>query len=99
MPLIDWYDLSANALWIAALALLLATTGYAWWQAGIRRESVRRTLARPTFQTAVNLCGVLFTAGAGLAENRIWAQALWALLGLGFAAAAAAAWRERRPAE
>ncbi len=99
MPLIDWYNLGVNALWITALALLLTAAGYAWWQAGLRRESVRRTLARPAYQMAINLCGVLFTAGTGLAESRPWARALWALLGLGFAASAVAAWRQHRPQE
>ncbi len=96
MQLIDWYRLGVNALWITALALLLAAAGYAWWQAGLRREGVRRTLARPACQTALNLCGALFTAGAGLAESRPWAQALWALLGLGFAWQAFANWKDAR---
>ena len=44
--MIDWYNLFANALWIFALALALATLGFARWGARMEGEKLKTVLNR-----------------------------------------------------
>ena len=61
--MIDWFNLFANALWIAALALVLAVLSYASWSAGVRGSSLLDTLALRGPQSWLNLAGLLFSSG------------------------------------
>ncbi|RMF50735.1 MAG: hypothetical protein D6755_00755 [Anaerolineae bacterium] len=95
MKLIDWYALSANALWIVSLALVLSLLGYAWWESGLQGRPWRQVLQTPASQWKLNACGVLFCLGVGLTAAHWWEQALWALLGVSFAGQGWMAWRNR----
>ncbi len=61
--MIDWLDLTANAIWIVGCALALAVLSYSSYQAHLRRERMRAVLGRPSYQAALNLAGALFAAG------------------------------------
>ena len=82
--MIDWYNLFANSLWILALALALATLGFARWQARMEGEKLKAVLNRAGWQKSLNLAGVIFCAGLALTTDVWWEQLLWAILGLLF---------------
>jgi hypothetical protein len=79
--MIDWYNLFANALWNFALALALATIGYARWGAKSRGLKLGNLLNLPAWQLPLNLAGVLFCVGLGLTSDPVWEQILWLVLG------------------
>ncbi|MEA3349508.1 MAG: hypothetical protein U9Q82_02680 [Chloroflexota bacterium] len=96
--MINWYNLFANALWIFALALALATLSYARWQArslGIKR---RELLNRPGWQRPLNFAGALFCTGLALTTDVWWEQLLWAILGLLFLLQIGMMWWSKRKA-
>ena len=82
--MIDWYNLAANTLWILALALALATLGFARWQAQAEGEKLKTILNRPSWQISLNLAGTIFCAGLALTTEVWWEQLLWAILGVLF---------------
>ena len=53
--MIDWYNLFANALWIIALAVALATLSYASWEASLLHEKLRLRLRQAKYQIALDL--------------------------------------------
>lgn len=82
--MIDWYNLFANALWILALALVLATLGFARWQARMEGEKLKAILNRAVWGNSLNLAGTIFCAGLTLTTDVWWEQLLWAILGVLF---------------
>ncbi len=50
--MIDWYRLALNALQIAALALLLAMAGHAYWRAGAEGVRWREVVMQPGYLQA-----------------------------------------------
>ena len=80
--MIDWWNFTANSLWIVACALALATLSYASWKASLTREKMRAQLGRPVFQFALNLAGTLFCAGMAATSGRIWEIGVWVALAL-----------------
>jgi len=83
--MIDWYNLVMNALWIAACALALAAFGYASWQASAQKTKFRVVVGQPAVQIALNLAGILFSAGLAGTTDTLWQRILWILLAVGFA--------------
>lgn len=84
--MIDWAGLASNALWILGLALGLATLSYASWQASILKERFTATLKRVPIQIALNLAGLLFSAGLAATSDSALEIGLWIVLALAFAA-------------
>ncbi len=82
--MIDWYNLAANALWILALALALASLSFARWQARLEGEKLKAVLNRSSWQNSLNLAGTIFCAGLALTTDVWWEQLLWAILGILF---------------
>ena len=82
--MIDWYNLAANALWILALALALATLSFARWQAGTEGVKLKAVLNRAAWGNSLNLAGTIFCAGLALTTDVWWEQLLWAVLGVLF---------------
>jgi len=78
--MIDWFNLAANALWILALAILLAVISYASWQASLEHEKLRSQLARPGYHRFFDLCAVLFCLGMAGTSRNGWEIGLWAVL-------------------
>ena len=83
--MIDWFNLFANALWIIALAVAVATLSYASWEASMLHEKMRLRLRQAKYQIALDVAGVLFCAGLATTSNRAWEIVLWAILGVLFA--------------
>ena len=84
--MIDWFNLFANALWIIALAVAVATLSYASWEASMLHEKMRLRLRQTKYQIALDVAGVLGCAGLAATSNRTWEIVLWAILGVLFAA-------------
>ena len=93
--MIDVSSMLANGLWVAGLALLLATLSWAhWrasrehWRASRERRTLRAELHRPATGRTLNAGMVLFCAGLAATGRRWWEWVLWGLLALGFLAQA-----------
>lgn len=84
--MIDWIGLASNALWILGLTVGLATLSYASWQAAIHKEKFRATLKRIPIQIALNMAGLLFSAGLAATSDAMLEIVLWVVLALAFAA-------------
>lgn len=84
MPLIDWYHLTTNALWIFALSLALSALGFAFWEAQGNLGRWRIVLQQEAYGRFFHLTGVLFSLGVGLSLDTLWQQVLWGLLALLF---------------
>jgi hypothetical protein len=82
--MIDWFNLFANALWIVALAIVLAVVSYASWQASLQHEKLRAQLGRPVYGIYFDLAGVLFCLGMAGTSHKPWEIGLWGVLGLLF---------------
>ena len=82
--MIDWYYLSANSLWILALALALATLGFARWEARIRVTKLKEVLNYPRWQISLYVAGVLFSGGLVATSDAFWEQVLTSILGMVF---------------
>ena len=84
--MIDWIGLASNALWILGLTVGLATLSYASWQASIHKEKFTARLKRVPIQLALNLAGLLFSAGLAATSDAMLEIVLWIGLALAFAA-------------
>jgi hypothetical protein len=94
--MIDWLNLAWNALWIAGLAVGLATLSYTSWEASVYKEKFSARLRRSAPQAALSLAGVLFCLGLAGTSQRWWEMGLWLLLGAGFVYQAVAVIRRAR---
>ena len=95
--MIDWFNLTANALWIFALALGLAALSFASWEAKANSERLRVVLSRPRWEFTLNLAGVLFCLGLAATSVHLWEQILWVILvGLYLFQIGLATWKRRR---
>ncbi len=84
--MIDWFNLIANALWILALAIVLAVFSYASWRASQDHEKLRTQLARSQYQIFFDLAAVLFCLGMAGTSRSTWERILWGILGALFVA-------------
>ena len=75
--MIDWYNLAANGLWIAALALILATISGARWDANRRQVKLRAVLRAPAWQSALAAAGILLSGGLAATADKTWVSILW----------------------
>lgn len=91
--MIDWWNVAWNSLWIAGLAVGLATLSYTSWEASLYKEKFAARLRRASPQAFLNLAGVLFCLGLAGTSHRWWEVGLWLLLGVGFLAQGIAALR------
>ena len=82
--MIDVWSMLATGLWVAGLALLLATLSWAQWRAGRERRPLRAELRRTATGRTLDVGMVLFCAGLAATGRRWWEWALWGLLALGF---------------
>jgi hypothetical protein len=78
--MIDWFSLAANALWILACAIALATLSYASWIASLQHVKLRKILALPKFQTSINIAGVLFCLGLAGTSDKWWEIMFWLII-------------------
>jgi hypothetical protein len=78
--MIDWFNLVANALWILACAITLATLSHASWVASLRHERLSKILTLPNYQTSLNLAGIIFCLGLVGTSHKLWESVLWLIL-------------------
>jgi hypothetical protein len=78
--MIDWFNLAANALWILACAIVLATFSHAGWTASLQHEKLRKILALPHYQTSINLAGIIFCLGLAGTSQKLWESVSWLIL-------------------
>ena len=81
--MIDVWGVVSNSLWILGLALLLAVWSYASYEAGRRKQKVRRIIQGLGYALALNAGMLLFLVGMATTEDRGWARGLWIVLGVG----------------
>jgi hypothetical protein len=79
--MIDWFNLVANALWILACAIALATLSHASWAASLRHEKLGKILALRQYHTSINLAGILFCLGLAGTSHKWWEIMLWLIIG------------------
>ena len=75
--MIDWWGLFTNALWVLALAWLLAILSTRSYR---RSGGFRRKADEPDYP--ISLALMCFCIGLGLTSERWWEQTLWILLAL-----------------
>jgi hypothetical protein len=78
--MIDWFSLAANALWILACAIALATLSYASWVASLRQEKILRILVLPKYQITIKLAGILFCLGLAGTSSKWWEIIIWLII-------------------
>ncbi len=83
--MIDWANVAANALWIFACSLALATLSYAYWLAGEEGVRFRAVLARPGIQASLNVAGLIFSLGLAFTADSVLQTAIWLVLAVLFA--------------
>lgn len=83
-PMIDWYFVFSNALWIFALALALATISFARWQAFQEGQKLGQVLDRANWQIPMNISGLVFCLGLAATSARLWERVLWLVMVLLF---------------
>ena len=52
--MIDWFQLAANALWILACAIALATLSYASWVSAVKHQRLSKIISLPAYQIILN---------------------------------------------
>jgi hypothetical protein len=95
--MIDWPYVARNALWILGLSIALAGASYtSWWAAGNNDAGqpghLRAIWGLPAFTLPFCAGMTLFCASLAWGGTRWWETALWALLGVAFAAQFVQAW-------
>lgn len=65
--MIDWIAIASNSLWIAGLAVVLATVSYAYWAAGQQQSSLTQVLQQRPFLRSIYIG--LMLVGLGLAAT------------------------------
>jgi hypothetical protein len=83
--MINWYHLAANALWIAASGLALATLSYARWMATAKHQKLGVILGLGNYQLILNIAGVLFGVGLAGTSGTWWEVTLWLIIAVVFA--------------
>jgi hypothetical protein len=78
--MIDWFNLVANALWILACAIALATLSHASWMASLQHEKLRKIMALPVYQTIINIAGIFFCLGLAGTSSKWWEIILWLII-------------------
>jgi hypothetical protein len=78
--MIDWAMVAANAVWIVGVSMGLATLSYASWEAWSVHETFWHKLAKPVYQAALSLSGMLFCIGLAASVQVIWQSVLWLAL-------------------
>ena len=73
----SWYGLAGNALWIAGLAVLLATLSMARFQARAGGERLRHRLGERKPQMAIAAGLILFCTGLLLNSHTWWEKGIW----------------------
>ncbi len=96
LGLIDWRMVGFASLWIAGLALILTTVGFADYHAAIGGERLRSRLGRPDCQIAINLGLALVCLGLLGSSGAWWETALWGLLAAAFLGYGVSALRKLR---
>jgi hypothetical protein len=90
--MIDWFGLVASALWIAGLALVVATLGFARMAKDV---SLRHMLAMRVYRLAI-ICGVaLFAIGTMLSVSTWYERVGWLIVTALTTWEGVAAWRKR----
>ena len=84
MNLINWNSLISNAIWILALAWLLAVLSMAYWSAQNNNRTLSKELDRPQRQMQLNLGGMLFCVGLALVSDQLWQMLILIALGILF---------------
>ena len=93
--MIDWINLAFNALWVVALALVLAVFSYSSYLASENHERLRIVLQKKAPQAWFSAAGILFCIGlAGTSETLIY-RIVWLVLALLFMVQLAAIFRFR----
>lgn len=78
--MIDWANLTANALWIIACAMVLACLSYASWEASLNKTRMSERLRLPGYQAILNLAGLLFCAGLAWLADHWLMRIAWIIL-------------------
>ncbi len=84
MSLINWNSLISNAIWIIALAWLLAVLSMSLWTANNNNRKLNAELDRPNRQMQLNLGGMLFCVGLALVSEQLWQMLILIALGVLF---------------
>ena len=88
--MIDVWGVLSHSLWIAGLAVLLATFSWAYWVAGSSggpmRAALRAALARTAARRTSGVGMILFCAGMAATGRSWWEWLLWGALAIGWLA-------------
>lgn len=84
LDLIDWQMIGTGVLWIGGLAILLATFGFAYYQARSGGQPLRIHLRQPKIQVWLNLGMFFFSSGMLATSANTLEMVLWAFLAVTF---------------
>ena len=77
--MIDWLELTGNALWVVGVAVCLAALGMASYQARAGQERLGNRLRQPGFRAALAAGAGLVCIGLLLGSGPWWEKAIWGL--------------------
>ncbi len=83
--MIDWSGVASNSLWIAGLAIVLATVSYAYWAAGQQQSSTMKVIQERQFMRFVYLGLILVGLGLAATSNSTLELLLGGLFTIGAA--------------
>ncbi len=83
--MIDWSAVASNSLWIAGLAVVLATVSYAYWAADQQQSSIMKVIQERQFMRFVYLGLILVGIGLAATSSSTLELLLGALFTLGAA--------------
>ena len=78
--MIDWAVAGTGVLWIAGLAIILATFSYAHWRARHRGARLRNIVGTRSYQAILNLGAAMVGMSLVLSARSLWERVVWAVL-------------------
>ncbi len=96
LDLIDWQMLGTGILWIGGLAILLATFGFAYYQARSEGHTLLIRLRQPKNQAWLNLGMFFFSSGMLATSGNTLEMVLWVFLAVTFLLISVLAFRKAK---
>ena len=78
--MIDGYNLIANSIWVAALALALSAVSIARWEAVTKGQKLRDVLSTNRWLVTLYTAGITFCGGMAALADALWERVVWLLL-------------------
>lgn len=97
-PVIDWWFVASNAIWIFGASVVLAAFSYHHWLAQETGRKLREIFRERSWQIFYPMGATIFCTGWLLAQaDRWWERGLWGILAASFCWQMIGGFRMKRP--